>query len=113
MQVSLLASERRPEATAEMPGVFSVSINLRKLNSTLTSLSFFLTSRFTLCHPDKSWELHEEMIKVSEEFYQSLNLSYHVVNIVSGELNNAASKKYDLEAWFPTLAWFVLSFLLS
>ncbi len=24
-----------------------------------------------------------------------------VVNIVSGELNSAAAKKYDLEAWFP------------
>ncbi len=24
-----------------------------------------------------------------------------VVNIVSGALNNAAAKKYDLEAWFP------------
>lgn len=23
------------------------------------------------------------------------------MNIVSGELNNAAAKKYDLEAWFP------------
>lgn len=34
---------------------------------------------------------------------QSLNLAFHVVNIVSGELNNAAAKKYDLEAWFPTL----------
>jgi len=60
--------------------------------------------QFVLCPPEKSWELHEEMIKISEEFYQSLNLSYHVVTIVSGELNNAAAKKYDLEAWFPTLA---------
>ncbi len=34
---------------------------------------------------------------------QSLNLAFHVVNIVSGELNNAAAKKLDLEAWFPTL----------
>jgi seryl-tRNA synthetase len=24
-----------------------------------------------------------------------------VVNIVSGALNNAAARKYDLEAWFP------------
>lgn len=39
--------------------------------------------------------------KTAEEFYQSLGLSYRVVNIVSGELNNAAIKKYDLEAWFP------------
>lgn len=23
------------------------------------------------------------------------------MNIVSGELNSAAAKKYDLEAWFP------------
>lgn len=60
--------------------------------------------QFILCHPDKSWDLQEEMIKVSEDFYQSLEIPYHVVNIVSGELNNAASKKYDLEAWFPTLA---------
>lgn len=41
------------------------------------------------------------MIGISEEFYQSLELPYRVVDIVSGALNNAASKKYDLEAWFP------------
>jgi len=32
---------------------------------------------------------------------KGLDIPYHVVNIVSGELNNAAAKKYDLEAWFP------------
>lgn len=37
----------------------------------------------------------------SEEFYQSLGLPYQIMAIVSGALNNAASKKYDLEAWFP------------
>lgn len=45
--------------------------------------------------------MHEEMIAVSEEFYQKLELPYQVISIVSGALNNAASKKYDLEAWFP------------
>lgn len=28
-------------------------------------------------------------------------IPYRVVNIVSGALNDAAAKKYDLEAWFP------------
>lgn len=37
----------------------------------------------------------------SEEFYRSLGLPFQLVAIVSGALNNAASKKYDLEAWFP------------
>jgi seryl-tRNA synthetase len=41
------------------------------------------------------------MMTTSEEFYQSLGLPYQVVAIVSGALNNAAAKKYDLEAWFP------------
>ena len=41
------------------------------------------------------------MSKQAENFTKSLGLPYRVVNIVSGELNNAAAKKYDLEAWFP------------
>ena len=62
--------------------------------------------QFVITDPAKSWEMHEQMLKNSEEFYQSLGLSYRVVNIVSGALNNAAAKKYDLEAWFPGFAEF-------
>ena len=45
--------------------------------------------------------MQEEMIATAEEFYQSLGFPYHVINIVSGALNNAAIRKYDLECWFP------------
>ena len=31
-----------------------------------------------------------------------LKLPYRIVTIVSGALNDAAAKKYDLEAWFPS-----------
>jgi len=41
------------------------------------------------------------MMAISEDFYKSLGLPYQVVGIVTGALNNAAAKKYDLEAWFP------------
>ena len=51
---------------------------------------------------DDSWIEMERMIGNSEAFYQSLGIPYQVVNIVSGELNDAAAKKYDLEAWFPS-----------
>ena len=54
------------------------------------------------CDGDASWEEMERLLKNSEDFYQSLGIPYHVVNIVSGELNDAAAKKYDLEAWFPS-----------
>lgn len=45
--------------------------------------------------------MFDTMIDASEAFYQSLGLPYQVISIVSGALNNAAAKKYDLEAWFP------------
>lgn len=62
---------------------------------------FEKVEQFCICDPEKSWEMHEEMIAAAEEFYQSLELPYRVVSIVSGALNDAAAKKYDLEAWFP------------
>jgi len=62
---------------------------------------FDKVEQFVLTTPEKSWEEHENMLKVSEEYFQSLGIPYRVVSIVSGELNNAASKKYDLEGWFP------------
>src|SRR3954471_24581786 len=62
---------------------------------------FEKVEQFVITEPEKSWEQFDEMIQVSEEFYQSLGLPYQIVSIVSGALNNAAAKKFDLEAWFP------------
>lgn len=52
-------------------------------------------------HDDASWKGLEEMIGNAEEFCQLLGIPYRVVCICSGALNNAAAKKWDLEAWFP------------
>ncbi|KAJ1551512.1 Cytosolic seryl-tRNA synthetase, partial [Nowakowskiella sp. JEL0078] len=62
---------------------------------------FEKVEQFSITTPDKSWEEHEFMLKNAEDFYSSLGIPYRVVAIVSGALNNAAAKKYDLEAWFP------------
>ena len=57
--------------------------------------------QFCITDPASSWEMLDHMLANSEEFYQSLQIPYRVVAIVSGALNNAAAMKYDLEAWFP------------
>jgi len=67
---------------------------------------FEKVEQFCITSPEKSWEMHDEMLKASEDFWQSLKIPYRVVNIVSGELNNAAAKKYDLEGWFPGFSEF-------
>ncbi|PIN26634.1 Seryl-tRNA synthetase [Handroanthus impetiginosus] len=64
---------------------------------------FEKVEQFCITSPNgnDSWAEHEQMIKNAEDFYKMLKLPYQVVAIVSGALNDAAAKKYDLEAWFP------------
>ncbi|MQL95271.1 hypothetical protein Taro_027937 [Colocasia esculenta] len=64
---------------------------------------FEKVEQFCITSPNgnDSWDMHEEMIKNSEDFYKELKLPYQIVAIVSGALNDAAAKKYDLEGWFP------------
>lgn len=50
---------------------------------------------------EESWNMMEQMIKTAEDFYDSLGIAYRTVAIVSGALNNAATKKYDIEGFFP------------
>lgn len=63
--------------------------------------AFEKIEQFCITEPEKSWQEFDRMIGSAEDFYKSLELPYQLVAIVSGELNNAAAKKYDLEAWFP------------
>jgi seryl-tRNA synthetase len=58
--------------------------------------------QFIFCRPEESWNLFEELIMNAEEIFQELEIPYKIVNIASGELNDNAAKKYDLEAWFPS-----------
>eukprot|EP00339_Tiarina_fusa_P005133 CAMPEP_0117023352 /NCGR_PEP_ID=MMETSP0472-20121206/17438_1 /TAXON_ID=693140 ORGANISM="Tiarina fusus, Strain LIS" /NCGR_SAMPLE_ID=MMETSP0472 /ASSEMBLY_ACC=CAM_ASM_000603 /LENGTH=480 /DNA_ID=CAMNT_0004729447 /DNA_START=74 /DNA_END=1516 /DNA_ORIENTATION=+ len=59
--------------------------------------------QFCLTNDDfeESQAEQKRMLKAAQEFYESLGFSYRVVCLVSNELNDAAVKKYDLEAWFP------------
>jgi len=57
--------------------------------------------QFCITSPETSWEMMDHMIGNAEGFVTALGLAYQVVNIVSGELNLAAAKKLDLEAYFP------------
>lgn len=59
--------------------------------------------QFCVTSPDDniSYEMLETMVTNAEDFYKSIGLTYQVISIVSGAMNDAAAKKYDIEAWFP------------
>ena len=56
---------------------------------------------FSFVAPGESEAEHERLLALEEEFVQSLELPYRVVNVCVGELGASAAKKYDIEAWFP------------
>jgi seryl-tRNA synthetase len=54
------------------------------------------------CKPEESDKIHDELLAIEEEIYQELGISYQVVKMATGDLGNAASRKFDLEAWMPS-----------
>jgi seryl-tRNA synthetase len=57
--------------------------------------------QYVYCKPYDSPQIHEEMIALTESIFKDLKIPYRIVNIASGELNDNASIKFDLEGWFP------------
>ena len=56
---------------------------------------------FVFCRPEESAAMHDELLAIEEELVQELGIPYRVVNVAAGDLGASASKKYDIEAWFP------------
>ena len=51
--------------------------------------------------PEKSNEMHEQLLGIEEELWQAIGIPYHVINIAAGDLGAPAAKKYDIEYWSP------------
>ena len=57
--------------------------------------------QFVFTKPEDSWDRHEKMIKITEEFFQKLEIPYRIVLLSSGDMGKVSAKTYDLEAWMP------------
>jgi len=57
-----------------------------------------------ICKPEESWDWHEQLVTNAVQFFESLGLHFHQVNICTGDLGIVAAKKYDLEAWIPSVS---------
>jgi len=54
-----------------------------------------------IVHPEKSYEVLEEMTRHAETILQKLGLPYRVVSLSTGDMGFGAAKTYDLEVWLP------------
>jgi seryl-tRNA synthetase len=60
---------------------------------------FEKVEQYVFARPEESWQEHERMLEVVEEFYQKLEIPYRVMLLSSGDLGKISAKTYDLEAW--------------
>jgi seryl-tRNA synthetase len=56
---------------------------------------------FCFTMPEESYAEHDRFLAWEEQWVQSLELPYRVVNVCTAELGGPATKKYDIEAWLP------------
>ena len=54
--------------------------------------------------PSESDKIHEELREIEEEIWADLEIPYQLIKQATGDLGNAASRKYDIEAWMPSQA---------
>jgi len=55
--------------------------------------------QFVFSKPEDSWKEHENMIGITEEFFQKLEIPHRVVLLSSGDMGKISAKTYDLEVW--------------
>ena len=56
---------------------------------------------FVFVEPGRVAGQRERMLDLEERFLEALELPYRVMNVAAGDLGASATKKYDIEAWFP------------
>jgi seryl-tRNA synthetase len=62
---------------------------------------FNKVEQYVVSLPEESWNIHEELLKNHEEYFQALKIPYRIVNVCTGDIGIVAAKKYDMEAWMP------------
>ncbi len=54
---------------------------------------------FRLVHPDKSYDVLEEMVAHVEKLVQSLELPYRILKLCGGDMSFASALTYDFEVY--------------
>src|SRR5487761_2576105 len=54
-----------------------------------------------MVHPEKSYEMLEELLGHAETILKKLGLPYRVVKLCTGDMGFSAATTYDIEVWLP------------
>ena len=55
-----------------------------------------------ICHPNKSYDVLDEMLSHAELILKKLALPYRVMSLCTGDMGFGAAKTFDIEVWMPS-----------
>ena len=64
---------------------------------------FAKVEQVVICKPDDSTALHQELLQNAIDLFQGLGLPFRVVEMCTGDIGTIAARKFDLEAWMPSV----------
>jgi seryl-tRNA synthetase len=59
---------------------------------------------FSYIGVDEAYDEHRRLLAWEREFLDKLELTYRVIDVAAGDLGSSATRKFDIEAWFPSQA---------
>lgn len=62
---------------------------------------FEKVEQFIFCKPEESWKEHDNLLNITEKFYEALDLPFRTIVLCTGDLGKVSAKTFDIEAWFP------------
>ncbi|MBD3300088.1 MAG: serine--tRNA ligase [Candidatus Moranbacteria bacterium] len=65
---------------------------------------FMKVEQVCLCHADvkEANKMHEEMVDISKELHEDLDLPYRQLQICTGDMSPGKYKMFDMEVWIPS-----------
>ena len=64
---------------------------------------FAKVEQVVICKPEDSKKMHEIILDNAVKLFEGLEIPFRVVDICKGDIGTVAARKFDLEAWMPSV----------
>jgi len=58
---------------------------------------------FVYCEPEEAKKIHQQLIEIEKTVLKRLEIPFRVIDVASQDLGSSAARKFDCEAWIPSV----------
>jgi len=58
---------------------------------------------FVYCEPEEAKKIHLQLLEIEKTVLQRLEIPFRVIDVASQDLGSSAARKFDCEAWIPSM----------